>query len=176
MDFLTGLPLSVDWKNNSYDLILVIVDWLIKIVHYKPPKVTIDVPELAEVILDLLVQHHGFPDSIVTDKGFFFTMKFWSSLCYFLDIKQRLSTTFHPETDSQTERQNSTIESYLRPSTTLNKMTEQSFYQWPSLHIIIPRTLTLVIRLSNWTIVTTLRCHTRKMLTPAPSPSRQANY
>ena len=33
MDFVTGLPLSADWKGNSYNLILVIVDRLTKMVH-----------------------------------------------------------------------------------------------------------------------------------------------
>ena len=83
-------------------------------VHYEPVKVTIDAPGLAEVILDMVVWHHGLSDSIVTDKGSLFISKFWSSLCYFFEIKQRLSIAFHPQTDSQTERQNSTMEAYLR--------------------------------------------------------------
>ena len=62
----------------------------------------------------MVVRHHGLPDSIVSDRGSVFTSKFWSSLCYFLGIKRRLSTAFHPQTDGQTERQNSTMEAYLR--------------------------------------------------------------
>ena len=114
MDFVIGLPISTNWKRDSYDFILVIIDWLTKIVHYKPVKITINAPGLAEVIIDVVVRHHGLPDSIVTDRGSLFTSKFWSSLCYFLGIKRRLSTAFHPQTDGQTERQNSTIEAYLR--------------------------------------------------------------
>ena len=114
MDFVTGLPLSVDLKIDSYNSILVIVNRLIKIVHYEPVKVTINASGLAEVIIDMVVQHHGLPDSIVTDRGSFFTSKFWSSLCYFLGVKRRLSTAFHPQTDGQTERQNSTMEAYIR--------------------------------------------------------------
>ncbi len=33
MDFVTGLPISADWKGDSYDSILVIVDRLTKMVH-----------------------------------------------------------------------------------------------------------------------------------------------
>ncbi len=83
-------------------------------VYYKPVKVTIDIPGLAEVIINVVVRHHGFPESIVTDRGSLFISKFWSLLCYFLGIKRKLSTTFYPQTDGQTERRNSTMEAYLR--------------------------------------------------------------
>ena len=96
MNFVTGLPLSADWKGDSYDLILVIVDRLTKMVHYKLVKITIDAPGLAEVIIDMIVRHHGLPNSIVTNRGSLFTSKFWSLLCYFLGIKQQLSIAFHP--------------------------------------------------------------------------------
>ncbi len=114
MDFVTGLPISADWKSYSYNSILVIVDRLTKMVHYEPVKVTIDAPSLAEVIIDVVVRHHRVPESIVTDRGLLFTSKFWSSLCYFLGIQKKQSTTFHPQTDDQTERQNSMMEAYLR--------------------------------------------------------------
>ncbi len=83
-------------------------------VHYILVKVTIDVPGLAKVIIDVVVYHHGVPKSIVTDQGLLFTCKFWFSLCYFLGIKKKPSTTFYPQINGQTERQNSTMEAYLR--------------------------------------------------------------
>ena len=55
MNFVTGLPLSADWKSNSYNSILVIVDRLTKMVHYESVKVTIDAAGLAKVILDVVV-------------------------------------------------------------------------------------------------------------------------
>ncbi len=116
MDFVTGLPISTNWKDESYDPILVVVDRLTKIIHYEPVKVTIDALGLAEVIINVVVRdfrYHGLPDSIVSDRGSVFTSKFWPSLCYFLGIKRKLSTAFHLKTDSQTERQNSTMEAYL---------------------------------------------------------------
>ena len=113
MDFVTGLPVSTDWKGDSNDSILVIVNRLTKMVYYKPFKVTINAPGFAEVLIDVVVRHHGLPDSIVTDRGSLFTSKFWSSLCYFRSIKRRLSTAFYSKTDGQTEKQNSTMEAYF---------------------------------------------------------------
>ena len=114
IDFVTGLPQSANWRGNGYDSILVIVNWLTKIVYYKPVQTTITAPVLAEVILNIVVRHHGLLDSIISNRSSVFTSKFWSSLCYFLSIKRRLSTAFHPQTNGQTERQNSIMEAYLK--------------------------------------------------------------
>ena len=35
MDFVTGLPISTNWRDDSYDSILVIVDQLTKMMHYE---------------------------------------------------------------------------------------------------------------------------------------------
>ena len=67
MDFMTSLEISTNWKKNSYDSILVIVNWLTKIVHYKLVKITINIPRLAVVLIDVIVRHHGFLDLIVTN-------------------------------------------------------------------------------------------------------------
>ena len=74
----------------------------------------IDAPGLAEVIINIVMHHHKVPESIVTDWGSLFTSKFCSLLCYFLEIKRKLSTAFYLQTDGQIEQQNSTMEVYLR--------------------------------------------------------------
>ena len=83
-------------------------------VHYKTIKININALRLAEVIIDVVVRHYSLFDLIVTDRGSLITSKFWSSLCYFLGIKRKLSTAFYPQTDGQTERQNSIIKAYLQ--------------------------------------------------------------
>ena len=55
MDFVTGLPISIDWKGDSYNSILVIIDQLIKMVHYKTVKITFNAPGFAEVIIDIVI-------------------------------------------------------------------------------------------------------------------------
>jgi hypothetical protein len=42
---------------------------------------------------------------------------FWDELCKQLRIETRLSSAFHPETDSQTERTKSTLKQVLRAYT-----------------------------------------------------------
>ena len=83
-------------------------------VHYEPVLTILDVEQLAEVLIKAVIKYHDLPDSIVTDRGSLFTSNFWSSFCYYLNVKRRLSTAFHLQTDRQTERQNSTIEVYLQ--------------------------------------------------------------
>ena len=114
IDFATCLPILTDWKGDSYDLILIIVDWFTKIVFFEPVQVTINAPGLVEVIINVVVRNYGLPGSTINDQGLLFTSKFWLLLYYFLGIKRRLSIIFHPQTDGQTERQNSTMEAYLQ--------------------------------------------------------------
>ena len=121
MDFVTGLSISTNWKEYRYDSILVIVDWLTKMVHYKPEKITIALLGLAKVIIDVVVWHHSLPNSIVTDRDSLFTSKFWSLLCFFLSIKRLLFNAFHLQTNGQSKRQNSTMETYLRAFVNFNQ-------------------------------------------------------
>ena len=55
MDFVMGLLVSTNWKGESYDSILIIIDWLTIMVHYELVKVTIDALGLTGVILDMVV-------------------------------------------------------------------------------------------------------------------------
>ncbi len=76
IDFVIGLPISTNWKGETHDSILIIVARLTKMVHYEPVKMTINVTALAEVIIEAVVRHHGLPDSIVSNRGSVFTLKF----------------------------------------------------------------------------------------------------
>ena len=67
MDFVTGVPISTDWKKDNYDSILVIVNQLIKMVCYKPIKIFINALGLIQIIIDVVMRHHDFPDLIVTN-------------------------------------------------------------------------------------------------------------
>ena len=95
IDFITGLQILTDWKRDNYNSILVIINRFTKMVYYKSVKITIDAPGFIEIIVDIVVKHYSLLDSIVTNRGLLFNLKFWSLLCYFFGIKRRLLTTFY---------------------------------------------------------------------------------
>lgn len=113
IDFITGLPPS-RWQGKVYDAVLVAVDLYTKFAIYVPCTKDIDAPALADLFLIRIIPYLGMPANLVSDRGSLFTCEFWSSFCYLMATKRRLSTAYHPQTDGQTERQNQTLEYYLR--------------------------------------------------------------
>ena len=73
-------------------------------VYYKYAKIIINTPGLAEVILNIFMRHHNFLNLTIINEASIFTLNFWLSLYYFLNIKWKLLTTFYPQTNSQTKR------------------------------------------------------------------------
>jgi transposase InsO family protein len=57
---------------------------------------------------------HGVLKKIVSDRGTQFTLLFWERLHETLDTQLHFSSTYHPETDGQTERVNQILEDILR--------------------------------------------------------------
>jgi len=113
MDFITGLPPS-GRKGHAYDAILVVMDRFTKMASYIATTKRIDAAGLADTFFEQIVCRYGAPLSVVSDRGTVFTAQFWSAVCYHAKIQRKLSTAFHPQTDGQTERQNQTLEQYLR--------------------------------------------------------------
>lgn len=115
MDFIGPLPWSTDPATQvEYDMIYVIMDRLTKYAYFIPIVTTTNAEELAYVFMRHVFASHGMPSRLVSDRDKLFRSKFWQSLMDQLGSKNKLSTSFHPETDGQTERTNQTLEQYLR--------------------------------------------------------------
>lgn len=114
IDFVISLPVFTNKKSEIYYLILIIVDWLTKMVYYQPVKIIVDVPDLVKVIINTVVRHHGLPNPMVSNRGSVFTSKFRLWLCYFFGIKRKDLTTLRPQINGQTKKQNSTMEDQLQ--------------------------------------------------------------
>ncbi len=109
MDFIESLP-----KSECKDTILVVVDRLTKNSHFLPLRHPFTAKEVARVFLDSIYKLHGCPKSIISDRDKVFTSSFWKELFQLLGTQLKMSTSYHPETDGQTERVNKCLETYLR--------------------------------------------------------------
>ncbi|KAA0047446.1 pol protein [Cucumis melo var. makuwa] len=110
MDFITGLPRTL----RGFTVIWVVVDRLTKSAHFVPGKSTCTASKWAQLYMSEIVRLHGVPVSIVSDRDARFIFKFWKGLQTALGTRLDFSTTFHPQTDGQTERLNQVLENMLR--------------------------------------------------------------
>ena len=110
MDLITQLPVT----RQGNDAIIVFVDKLSKMVHYAACKTAVSAPEVARHFFQHVVRLHGVPHHIVSDRDPRFMSHFWHALWNELGTKLKISTSYHPQTDGQTERSNRTLEDMLR--------------------------------------------------------------
>lgn len=81
IDFVIDFLLLVDWKRNNYNAILVLVDWLVRIIYYKMVKTTIDILGVVEVTINIVVWYSDLLKSIISNYGLLFISKFGFLLC-----------------------------------------------------------------------------------------------
>ena len=110
MDFVSGFPLT----QQKHDFVWVIVDRLTKSVHYILVRIDYSMDRLAELYVDESVRLHRVSLSIVSDRDPRFTLRFWKELQSALRTRLNFSTTFHPQTDGQSERLIQVLEDMLR--------------------------------------------------------------
>ena len=110
MDFIIRLPRT----KAGYGSIWVVVDRLTKVAHFIPIKTTYTSAKLAKIYMTRIVCLRGVLRTIISDRGTQFTSKFWKQLHETLGTRLEFSTSFHPQTDGQTERVNQILEDMLR--------------------------------------------------------------
>ena len=109
-DLITCLPPTP--SNNT--AIIVFVCKLTKLVHFVATRDDINAEQFAELYIQHVWKHHGLSAKIISDRDSKFTSHFTSEVCRLLGTKQALSTSFHPQSDGQTENMNRTLSDMLR--------------------------------------------------------------
>lgn len=109
IDFMTDLPAEKDQPRY----LMVITDRLSKEVILESMN-SMSAESCARRFLQCFYRFHGLPRAITSDQGSNWVGDFWTRLCKRTGIEQRLSTSFHPQTDGATERANQEVQSYLR--------------------------------------------------------------
>jgi len=110
LDLITDLPVT----KHGHDAVVTFVDRLTKMVHFAPVTKGAGAEQVARVFIDTWYKHHGLPRIIISDRDRRFVGNFWQALFTALGTELRFSTSFHPETDGQSERANRTLEEVLR--------------------------------------------------------------
>jgi len=89
-DFITKLLLA-----QGYDSILVVVDWLTKMVHFIPTTERMMAERLVRLFRDNVWKLHGLPESIISDRGPQFAAGIMRELNEILEIESKMSMVFH---------------------------------------------------------------------------------
>lgn len=98
MDFITGLPHS-----NGYDYVWVIIDRFSKYAHFVGLRHPFTAKSLAELFAKEIVSLHGVRCSILSYQDPIFLSNFWKELFLRMGTKLRMSSSYHPQTDGQSE-------------------------------------------------------------------------
>jgi RNase H-like domain found in reverse transcriptase/Integrase zinc binding domain/Chromo (CHRromatin Organisation MOdifier) domain len=126
MDLIMGLPPVKD-----KDTILTIVDQGCSCVAiFLPCSMTIIGVGIAKQYQDHVFWWFRLPTKIISDRDTRFTSHFSKALMAWLSIDQNLSTAFHPQTDSLSERKDQWVEQYL---CLVTSATPEDWKQWLAL-------------------------------------------
>nr|KYP60178.1 Transposon Ty3-I Gag-Pol polyprotein [Cajanus cajan] len=109
MDFITHLP-----NSHGHTVIWVIVDRLTKFSHFLALPTKFSTPALAAHFSVEIVRLHGVPKSIVSDRDRLFLSLFWRELFCLQGTQLHFLSSYHPQSDGQTEVVNRSVEAYLR--------------------------------------------------------------
>ena len=110
MDYMSGIHSTK--HGNEY--VFMVVDRLLKTTIMVACKKNITAEATAKIFFERVWVHFEIPQSIISDRDSRFLSTFWSSLWSMLDTKLTKSTSFHPQTDGQTEVINRMIIHILR--------------------------------------------------------------
>ncbi|MCO5612887.1 hypothetical protein L7F22_067159 [Adiantum nelumboides] len=110
MDFIFDLPRT----QTGNDGIWTIICRFSKLAHFILVKKKIKPDQMARLFMSNIFKYHGMPQSIVSDHDPRMTSLFWRGLFENLGTMLKFSSSFHPQTDGQSEEANSTILDLLK--------------------------------------------------------------
>lgn len=110
LDFITNLPLT----SRGHTVAVVFVDRFTKMICVEPMPTRFTAQDVAYKYFTAVFRLHGMPKSFVSDRDVRFMSTFWQELHALVDTRLLMSTSYHPQTDGQTERANRTIKQYLK--------------------------------------------------------------
>lgn len=99
---------------NGFDMVMVAVCRLTKMVRFVKIKQTYTASDLATVFMDNIFREHGLAKQYRSDRDKWFTSEFWTNVWQQLGTELRLATAYHHQSTGQAERINAELHQYLR--------------------------------------------------------------
>lgn len=109
MDFIEGLPTS-----ERHNCILVVVNKFSKYAYFLPLTHPFTAESVANAFMRNIYKLHSMPKVIISDRDKIFTSLFWEHLFTKSGTALHMSSSYHPQSDGQTERVNQCLEIFLR--------------------------------------------------------------
>ena len=103
MDFL-----SIEPSKGNIENVLVITDHFTRYAQAYPSK-TQTAQATAKLLWENFIRHYGFPEKFLSDQGRNFESELISELCKLAQVEKVHTTPYHPMTNGQCERFNSTL-------------------------------------------------------------------
>jgi hypothetical protein len=81
--------------------------------HFLPLSHPYTVASVAQLFLSLVYRLYGFPMAVISDRDPVFTNQFLQSQFKLAGAEHRMSSSYHPQSNGQTERVNQCLETFL---------------------------------------------------------------
>jgi len=101
-------------KNPCHALLTITDHDCSKAALFLPCNETVDAAGVAKLYATNIFPHYSLPRKVISDRDPRFASNFTREMCSLLNVKQNISTAYHPQTDGQSERTNQSLEQYLR--------------------------------------------------------------
>jgi hypothetical protein len=109
MDFITSLP-----KAQGKDGMFIGVDRLTKFTRFLAIPTDYSAMQVAELFFRKIFRLHELPHSRLNDRDSRFINTFWQEVFKLVGTELTPNTSYHPQTNGQTEIVNKSVEGYLR--------------------------------------------------------------
>ncbi|GBE84986.1 hypothetical protein SCP_0701700 [Sparassis crispa] len=116
IDFIGPLP-----EDDGFNCLATVTDCLNSDIRLIPTRTDVSAEEFASQFFDHWYCENGLPLNIVSDRDKLFISSFWKALHRLTGVKLKMSSAYHPQTDSSSECSNKTVIQALRYHVSCNQ-------------------------------------------------------
>ena len=109
LDFVGLLP-----EDEGYNCLLAMTNHLGSDYHLIPTRTDTSAEDVALLVFDNWYCENGLPSNFVSNRDKLFVLHFWKALTKLTGIKLKMSSAYHPETNSSSKCPNKTVNQAIR--------------------------------------------------------------